>query len=91
VSRYKAVALALVESNSPTPGTILPHFPPPDSPLRIEQFFQTLYLRYDERYVYAAPDLKRITSRNEWSPASPALAIPEAAERLQDFTIRLNA
>jgi hypothetical protein len=90
VSRYEAVTLALVESNSPTPGKILPHFPPPDSPLRIEQFFQTLYLRYDERYVYAAPDLKSVTSRHAWSPASPALTDPEAAARLQDFIVRLQ-
>jgi len=90
VSRYEAVALALVDSNSPTPGKILAHFPPQDSPLRIEQFFQALYLRYDERYVYAAPDLKRITRREEWSPASPVLAMPEAVARLKDFSVRLD-
>ena len=50
-----------------------------DSSLRIEQFFDSLYLWYDERYVYAAPDLKHMTSRIEWSPQSPALALPEAA------------
>lgn len=91
VSRYEAVALALVESNSSTPGTIHPHFPPEDSPLRIEQFFQTLYSRYDERYVYAAPDLKSITSRNEWSTASPALIDPANAMLLKDFSIRQHA
>ncbi|MBX9601292.1 MAG: hypothetical protein K2X35_09815 [Bryobacteraceae bacterium] len=90
LSRYEAVALALVESNSATPGTILAHFPKADSPLRIEQFFDTLYLRYEERYVYAAPDLKHTTSRIEWSRQSPALSLPEAAERLKDFSIRLN-
>jgi hypothetical protein len=71
VSRYEAVSLVLVESNSPTPGIILPEFPAQDSPLRIEHFFQTLYLRYDERYVYAAPDLKHFTRRHEWAQASP--------------------
>jgi hypothetical protein len=73
VSRYEAVSLTLVESNSLTPGHILPRFPAADSPLRIEQFFQALYLRYDERYVYAAPDLKHVTQRVEWSELSPAL------------------
>lgn len=73
-SRYEAVSLVLVESNSPTPGVILQDFPAPDSPLRIEQFFHTLYLRYDERYVYAAPDLKHFTKRNEWAQASPVFA-----------------
>lgn len=91
VSRYEGVALALVESNSPTPGKILPNFPKDDSPLRIEHFFDTLYLRYDERYVYAAPDLKHTTSRIEWSSQSPVLALPDAAERLKDFTVRLQA
>ncbi len=91
VSRYEAVALALVESNSPAPGKILTNFPKGDSPLRIEQFFDTLYLRYGERYVYAAPDLKHVTSRIEWSPSSPALTEPRAAERLKDFTVRLQS
>lgn len=71
VSRYEAIALALVESNSPTPGVVLPDFPTPDSVLRIERFFEAIYLRYDERYVYAAPDLKRLTERKEWAPESP--------------------
>lgn len=72
-------------------GQLLTDFPPHDSSLRIEQFFQALYLRYDERYVYAAPDLKHVTSRIEWSPQSPALAEPEATERLKDFTVRIHA
>ena len=54
------------------PGTVLSNFPPIDSPLRLEQFFTTLYLRYDERYVFSAPKLKAVTQRLEWSPASPA-------------------
>lgn len=84
VSRYEAVAMALVESNTAAPGTLLEGFPPQDSPLRLEQFFQGLYLRYDERYVYAAPDLKSITRRREWSEASPAswiLSTPPPGQR----------
>ena len=72
-SRYEAVALALVDVRSAEAGAILPGFPPGDSPLRIERFFQTIYRRYDERFVYAAPDLKRVTGRRGWSPDSPAL------------------
>lgn len=78
-SRYEAVAMALVESNVLGPGTLLEHFPPDDSPLRIEQFFDALYLRYDERYVYAAPDLKSVTRRREWAQGSPALSDLEHA------------
>jgi hypothetical protein len=91
VSRYEGIALALVDSNSSTPGSILTNFPKPDSPLRIEQFFDTLYLRYDERYVYAAPDLKHTTRRIEWPRQSPALVFPEASERLKEFPIRVEA
>ena len=46
-------------------------FPNADSPLHIERFFTTLYRRYDERFVYGAPNLKRVTQRMEWSPESP--------------------
>jgi len=74
VSRYEAVAMALVESNTATPGALLEGFPPEDSPLRLERFFQALYLRYDERYVFAAPDLKSATRRREWGESSSAVA-----------------
>jgi hypothetical protein len=81
VSRYEAVSLALVESGTADAGSILAEFPPADSPTRIEQFFQTLYLRYDERFVYGAPELKSLTRRLEWSPTSPVfdLSAPESA------------
>ena len=71
VSRYEAVSLALVKSGTADSGSVLAEFPPPDSPTRIEQFFQTLYLRYDERFVYGAPELKSLTRRVEWAPRSP--------------------
>lgn len=76
LSRYETIAVAMVESNIGTPGKVLDHFPPVDSPLRIEEFFQAVYLRYDERYVYAAPDLKKITRRREWSKRSPSSTTP---------------
>lgn len=74
VSRYEAVCLAMVEMESDRLGTISPSFPAQDSPLRFEQFFKSLFLRYDERYVYSAPLLKGLTSRIEWARDSPILA-----------------
>ncbi len=73
VSRYEAVSLVLIDPVGPPAGQVLASYPIADSPLRIEQFFETLYMRYDERYVYSAPDLKSVTRRREWSPDSPAL------------------
>ena len=74
VSRYEAVALGLVESNQKLPGDLLEEFPPKDSPLRPERFFGALFRAYDERYVFSAPDLKKLTRRIEWSPSSPVFA-----------------
>ena len=73
VSRYEAISLAMIDTQTESIGQMLPGFPTPDSPLRLESFFETLYLRYDERYVYSAPDLKSKTTRMEWSPDSPIL------------------
>ena len=87
VSRYEAVSLAMVEMADADVGALLARFPAAESPLRIEQFFETLYLRYDERFVYAAPDIKTVTQRLEWSPASPALQ-PGAGPGI-DFPVRL--
>lgn len=72
VSRYEAVALAMIVPSGDRAGDVLENFPPVDSPLRLEQFFQTLYLRYEERYLFGAPDLKPVTRRLEWEPTSPA-------------------
>jgi len=88
VSRYEAVALAMVEMADAELGALLPSYPAQDSPLRLEQFFQTLYLRYDERFVYAAPDLKSVTQRLEWSPDSPALTTNHDYPEL-DYAARL--
>lgn len=70
VSRYEAVSLSLVHPGGNDSGKVLKSFPPADSPLRIEFFFQTLYSRYDERFVFSAPDLKSVTRRIEWSAKS---------------------
>ena len=80
--------MGLVKVRSGVAGRLLTGFPPADSPLQIERFFSTLYQRYEERFVYGAPNLKSVTSRLEWSPDSPALA--EARSRL-DYDVRLAA
>jgi hypothetical protein len=74
VSRYEAAALVLVDPAAADPGDVLASYPTAESPLRVERFFETLYLRYDERYVYSAPDLKSVTRRKEWLPESVALS-----------------
>ena len=73
LSRYEAIALAMVEPKGSVAGDVLDTFPPFDSPVRIENFFDTLYARYSERFVLAAPSLQTITRRIEWSTKSPVL------------------
>lgn len=89
VSRYEAAALALVDPAAVEPGEVLAGYPTAESPLRLERFFETLYLRYDERYVYSAPDLKSVTRRCEWSAESPALVSPPGGLAL-DYEPRLD-
>lgn len=74
VSQYEAVALGMVDMAGASIGGLLETYPDDASSLRLERFFDTLYLRYDERYVFSAPDLKRVTGRLEWADDSPALA-----------------
>lgn len=74
VSRYEAIGFCMVEMDSARRGTLLADYPEEHSPLRFEQFFSTLYLRYDERFVTSAPDLASRTRRWEWAKDSPALA-----------------
>src|SRR4051812_46399339 len=45
VSRYEAASMALVEADKVDSELIFRDFPPTDSPLRIERFFETLYAR----------------------------------------------
>lgn len=71
-SRYEAIALALASTLPERAGTLLDEFPERGSPLRFEQFFATLYRQYDERFVYGAPDLRRVTARKEWAGTSGA-------------------
>ena len=73
ISKYEAVSLALVETSGPNTGKLLDTFPTKESPLRFERFFETIYRRYDERFVFAAPILARrkVTPRIEWDSNSP--------------------
>ncbi len=88
ISRYEAVSMGLVKVRSGFAGRLLAGFPTEESPLHIERFFSTLYQRYEERFVYGAPNLKSVTSRLEWAADSPALAT--AGSRL-DYDVRLAA
>jgi hypothetical protein len=87
ISRYEAVSMGLIDVGNDNIGQPLRVFPPPDSPLILERFFDTLYLRYDERFVYSAPDLSSKTRRSEWSADSPAFDYPLASS--MDYEFRL--
>ncbi len=73
ISKYEAVAMSLLKTSGPETGNTVDTFPPVDSPLRAERFFETIYRRYDERFVYAAPLLanRNVTPRVEWDEGSP--------------------
>ena len=86
VSRYEAIAFALVETSGDALHQLFDAFPPANSPLRLSSFFDTLYARYDERFVVSAPDLASTTRRLDWDPASPGLELPGL-----DFAVRTAA
>lgn len=87
-SRYEAIAMAMIEVSGRHSGELVTDFPASESPIHFERFFDTLYRRYDERYVVSAPRLARRTRRLEWSVDSPALK----ADGLQalDYGIRIG-
>lgn len=84
VSRYEAIGFGLVETSGPSQFSLLETYPPEDSPLNLSGFFDTLYARYDERFVVSAPDLAKTTRRYEWDPRSPGIALPGL-----DYEVRL--
>ena len=47
-SRYEAITMALVEVSPDSVGELTADFPPEDSPIHFDQFFRTMYQRYDE-------------------------------------------
>ena len=88
LSRYEAIALALASTRPGQAGSIVSEFPQADSPLRFERFFDTLYRQYDERFVYGAPDLRKVTARKEWASTSAAFSAPEVTN--VDYTPRVE-
>jgi hypothetical protein len=72
LSRYEAIGFGLVEMHGPKRTHLLDSFPGVRSALNLGIFFDTLYARYDERFVVSAPDLSRVTRRLEWARESPA-------------------
>lgn len=73
VSRYEAIGFGMVEMEPKARGALLSDYPGDESELRLERFFEMLYLRYDERFVTSAPDLASKTRRLTWADDSPAL------------------
>ena len=68
ISRYEAMAMALVRPNGDEAGTPFHDFPSADSLLNTAGFFATLYQRYEERFVLGAPMLGSDTVRYQWHP-----------------------
>lgn len=85
-SRYEAVGMGLVDTQEGLEGRLLDTFPPPGSRVRLDQFFNTLYRRYDERFVVGAPTLATRTRRRVWDPDSAILQDSTLAE--SDYPMR---
>ena len=88
MSRYEAVGMAMVDTRKGVAGALVERFPPADSRISFARFFDTLYQRYDERYVVGAPQLAARTRRLAWSPDSPAFAV--GALPALDYTARMG-
>lgn len=76
LTRYEACGMTLVDVSEASFGEVFQGFPEPDSSLRMEQMFKTMYEVYDLRFVYQAPDLERKTRRRVWAENSPVLNDP---------------
>jgi len=82
ISRYESIGLGLVRPDQVTGGDLVDGFPDESSSLSVHKFFDTLYKRYEERFVLSAPELTRITRRKQWA------AIPEMPSEA-DYSPRL--
>ncbi|WP_225008089.1 hypothetical protein [Novosphingobium percolationis] len=71
----EAIALAMVEMDECRRSGLVESFPEPGSGLEIQDLFEALYARYDERYVLRSPEMQRRTVRNVWDPASPGIRL----------------
>ena len=80
LSRYEAVAMAMIEMHPQRIGELMETYPPDGSPVNFKRFFQMLYRRYDERYVVSAPQLAKSTRRLEWSLESPVFEAEEYSD-----------
>lgn len=87
ISRYEAMAIGLADMDSRNRGTLFPTYPPTDSPLRVDRFFETLYTQYDQRFVTSAPGLESTTRRLEWAQESQAVKVLSGL----DYPMRLAA
>jgi hypothetical protein len=73
ITRYESMSTVLVSPGETTLGQAVASYPPVESALHFDRFFQNLYEQYDMRFVYGAPNLANKTRRLEWDPKSPAL------------------
>ena len=89
MSRYEAVAMALVDTRRAFAGRLIEEFPSSDSSIHFASFFDTLYRCYDERYVVGAPKITSRTRRVVWPPDSPVFQ--GALHQRLDYSIRTNA
>src|SRR5205085_9345621 len=80
VSKYEAVAMAMVSPDAKTIGEVLTDYPTPNTVLDSQNFFKTLLREYDLRFVYQAPAMAGITRRHVWDPESPVFTDPRAAD-----------
>ncbi len=78
VSRYEAVAIALVHPRGDHIAEVVGDFPLASSPLAFDRFFEKLYQIYDQRFVYTAPALEPRTRRLERDSESPILEMASA-------------
>ena len=89
VSAYEAAALVVVKPAGASAGEIVPvTFPNSESELGVDTLFQTLYQRYDERFVYSAPELSPVTKRLIWSSVPDITELHASAEL--GYRVRLD-
>jgi hypothetical protein len=72
LTRYESIGIALIEAEEACLGDLVEDYPSSTSSLDVQDFFERLYVQYDERFVYGAPKLAAVTRRLVWSPESPA-------------------
>lgn len=78
VSRYEAVAIALVHPRGTNLAEVVAEYPLAESALSFDRFFDRLFATYDLRFVFSAPALQKITRRLEWAEDSPVRMEAEA-------------